>query len=124
MHELLAAGVLMLHLGWILWVVFGCLLTRDRRLLEWVHIASLIYSIVIEAGPWWCPLTEAEQWAQAKAGIAPYEEDFLIHYLEAVVYPDVPYTLLVACAVAVCVFNLGVYVVRWRRGRPNGAVRD
>ena len=114
--QLLAAGVLMLHLLWILWVIFGCLLTRRRRLLAWFHIASLIYSIVIEVGAWPCPLTWAEQWAERRAGMAAYEEDFLIHYLEAVVYPDVPYALLVVCAVAVCVFNLGVYVVRRRLG--------
>jgi len=111
----LAAGALALHLLWILWVIFGCLLTRRRRFLAWFHVVSLIYSIVIEVGYWPCPLTWAEQWAQAKAGIAPYEEDFLIHYLEAIVYPDVPYALLVACAVAVCVFNLTVYAVRLRR---------
>ena len=115
-NQLLAAGVLMVHLLWILWVIFGCLLTRRRRLLAWFHIASLIYSIVIEVGAWPCPLTWAEQWAERRAGMAAYEEDFLIHYLEAVVYPDVPYALLVVCAVAVCVFNLGVYVLRRRLG--------
>ena len=123
MFLILAVGTLILHLAWILWVIFGCLLTRRRRVLAWLHIVSLIYSIVIEVGPWPCPITWIEQWAQSMAGITPYEDDFLMHYLEKVVYPDVSYVLLVSCAVVVCVFNLGVYVARWKRegdcGRSN-----
>ena len=120
MFRALAIGTLILHLAWILWVIFGCLLTRRRRTLAWLHIGSLIYSIVIEVGPWPCPITWAEKWAQSKAGITPYEEDFLLHYLEKVVYPDISYALLVPFAVAVCMFNLGVYLARLRRDRTPG----
>lgn len=116
-YRALAAGILALHLLWILWVIFGCLLTRGRRKLAWFHVGSLVYSIVIEVGPWWCPLTRFEQWAQRKAGMTPYEQEFLVHYLEEIVYPDIPYTLLAACAVVICVFNLGVYV--WRRRKQS-----
>ena len=116
MWRLIALGILTLHLVWVLWVIFGCLVTRNRRTLSALHIASLVYSIAIETGPWPCPLTRFEQQAQAKAGIKPYEGDFLVKYLEALVYPDVPYSLLVVVAVAVCSFNLGVYLWRWRRG--------
>ena len=115
MYWALAVGILGLHLAWILWVIFGALFTRGRRWLAGFHIATLIYSIFIEVGPWACPLTRSERWAQSRAGITPYEGDFLVHYLDAIVYPEVPYTLLVSCAVGVCLFNLGVYVVRWRR---------
>src|SRR5579864_2651144 len=38
----LAAGVLFLHILFILWVVFGALLTRSRPWLRWFHIASLV----------------------------------------------------------------------------------
>ncbi len=116
-YRVLAAGILALHLAWILWVIFGCLVTRGRAWLAGLHIGSLIYSIVIEVGPWWCPLTRWEQQAQAKAGMTPYRQDFLVHYLEKIVYPDIPSWLLASGAVAVCVFNLGVYARRWRRAR-------
>lgn len=114
MWRLAAVSILALHLVWILWVIFGCLVTKGRPRLAALHIVSLGYSIVIETGPWPCPLTRLERAAQARAGITPYEQDFLVHYLEAVIYPGVPPSLLAAVAVAVCAFNLGVYLRRRR----------
>ena len=117
MYYALAIGVLALHLLWIGWVITGALLTRGRRVLTGVHVLSLLYSIVIETAPWPCPLTLLEQWAQQRAGMVPYQGDFLTHYLGAIIYPDVPYWVLVPVAVAVCALNLGIYGWRWRRER-------
>jgi hypothetical protein len=113
-YEVLAAAVLAAHLAWILWIILGALLTRRRRVLAWAHILSLGYGITIEIGPWPCPLTLLEQHLQSRAGMMPYRQSFLVHYLEALVYPDVPAALLTGCAVAVCLVNLCVYVVRLR----------
>ena len=110
----LAVLVLVLHLLFIGWVLLGWLLTRRRPWLRWAHILSLIYGIVIETGPWPCPLTLAENYFLERAGITPYREPFLVHYLEAVVYPDVSPLLLAGCAVAVCLFALVIYVRRFR----------
>ncbi len=85
--------------------------------MRWLHILSLIYGIAIEIGPWPCPLTLLEQWLEQRAGKTPYSEGFLIHYLQTLVYPDVSQTLLVWCACAVCVFNLGIYARRFWRNR-------
>ena len=63
----LASVVLLLHLLWIVWVILGCVVTRKHPVLASLHIGSLVYSIVIEAGPWTCPLTLAEQWLQRQA---------------------------------------------------------
>jgi hypothetical protein len=113
--HLLAVGVLLLHLLWIVWVILGVLVTRHRPALRVFHIVSLLYSILSEVVPWpSCPLTFVEQWLEGRAGIVPYHGPFLVHYLEALIYPDIPETLLVGSAVAVCLFNLGVYVVRYR----------
>jgi hypothetical protein len=118
-YGVFAGVVLAVHLLWILWVILGALLTRHRPLLAGFHILSLIYGIVIEVAPWPCPLTLAEEWLQGKAGITPYTGSFLVHYLDALVYPDVPQELLVWCAAAIVAFNLGVYGRRfWRRRQP------
>ncbi|MFQ5737730.1 MAG: DUF2784 family protein [Acidobacteriota bacterium] len=62
-------------------------------------------------------MTIAERWFHGRAGIQPYQESFLVHYLEALVYPNVSQTLLTWCAVAVCLFILGLYGLRFRQRR-------
>jgi hypothetical protein len=116
----MAVAVLTLHLLWIFWVICGALLTRHRRALRWLHIISLVYSVLIEALPWPpCPLTLLEAWLEARAGVTPYHGSFLVHCLEAIVYPDIPVSWVIAGAVVVCAFNLGVYAFRYYT-RPDG----
>ena len=73
--------------------------------------------MVSELGPWACPLTLAENYFEARAGIAPYQGPFLLHYLDAIVYPNLSPTLLTVCGVAVCAANLIVYAwwFRWAK---------
>jgi Protein of Unknown function (DUF2784) len=114
-YGVLAVAVLAVHVVWILWVILGWPVCRNRPGWRWFHFVSLIYGIVIEIVPWPCPLTLLEQWLEGRAGITPYKEPFLVHYLEAFVYPDVPAGLLIGCAVAVCGANLYLHLRRLRR---------
>ena len=120
-YHALAVAVLTAHLLLIFWVVGGALLTRRRPVLRWLHIISLIYGVLIEALPWPpCPLTLLEGWLEACACVTPYHGSFLVHYLEAAVYPNVPVSVLIAGAVIVCMFNLAWYAHRYRH-RSDGA---
>lgn len=110
--RILAASVLAFHLLWILWVIFGALWTRGRPWLTAFHIASLIWGMIAEAGPWPCPLTLAENWCESQAGIQPYSGGFLVHYLDRIVYPNISVSFLIACAVLVCAINLAIYLAR------------
>lgn len=115
-----AAAVLCLHLAWILWTIFGALVTRGRPLLIAFHLASLAWGITVEVGPWPCPLTLLEQYLEFRGGIQPFRDGFVVHYLDAIVYPGVPLMLLVWAGVAVCAANLLIYAYRlwkWRCGR-------
>jgi Protein of Unknown function (DUF2784) len=102
--------VLVVHLTWILWVIFGWVVARYRSVLRWLHFGSLIYGIFIEIAPWPCPLTLLEQWLESKGGMTSYREPFLVHYLDAIVYPNVPEAVLITAAVLVCGFNLYLHV--------------
>jgi hypothetical protein len=64
-----------------------------------------------------CPLTLTQQLFEQQAGTGSYHGAFLAHYLDRLVYPDVPEAALVTVAVAVCVLNLSVYVWRYQRWR-------
>lgn len=109
--------VLAFHLAWILWVIFGAIWTAGRRWLTAFHIASLVWGILVEVGPWQCPLTLAEQYLQVRAGTTPYKGSFLLHYLGLIVYPNLSVTLLTVCGVAVCAVNLAIYLRRFWRAR-------
>ena len=104
--------VLLVHLLWIALVIFGALFTRGRPFWTTLHILALLWGIAVEAGPWPCPLTLAEQYFEAGAGIPAFQGSFLAHTLDAIVYPDVPDWLITVIGVAVCAFNLGIYL--WR----------
>jgi Protein of Unknown function (DUF2784) len=102
-------------------VLLGWTVTRRRRVLSVLHIASLLYAIVIESVPWLpCPLTVAETWLEARAGIEATHGPFLVRVLDAVVYPDLPEWLVVGGAVLVCVAILSVYLRRYACGTASG----
>ena len=70
----------------------------------------MLYGILIEVSGLSCPLTLLEAMLEERGGMVPDREPFMLHYLEAVVYPNIPLHTLVAGAVALCVGILGIYV--------------
>jgi hypothetical protein len=109
LYSALAICILLLHALFILWVVFGALLTRSRPVLRWLHIASLVWGILTELLPWPCPLTVLENWLEARAGVQPYQGGFLLHYLDKLVYPDISASVLTVAGVVICALNLMFY---------------
>ena len=115
-----AVAALLLHFLWLAWVALGWVATRRRPLLRRLHIASLVYGILIEVFRWPCPLTLVEGEFARRAGRTTYREPFLVHYLEKIVYPDLPEAVVTAGAVAVCVGILLLYVRRYVRREESG----
>jgi len=110
-----------MHLLWCVWVLLGWTVTRCRPLLRTLHIASLIYAMVVESVAWLqCPLTVAETWLETRAGVEPAHGPFLVRVLDAVVYPDLPQWLVVGGAVVVCTGILCVYLRRWLHRTAEG----
>lgn len=108
-----AIAILVLHLSFIAWVIFGAVVTRGRPILAGLHILSFIWAVLVEIFPWSCPLTLAENWLELHAGTAPYHGGFLLHYLDLLVYPNVPPILLTVAAVLVVAANIFIYGRRW-----------
>jgi hypothetical protein len=108
-YSALAIAALFLHALFILWVIFGALLTRPRPILRGLHIASVVWGILTEVLPWPCPLTLLENWLEGRAGVEPYQGGFLLHYLDKLVYPDISANVLTIAGVIVCVANLAFY---------------
>lgn len=114
---LAACVVLAFHLAWIALVVFGALWTRGRPAWSALHILALFWGILVEVSPWPCPLTLAEQYFESRAGWNAYQGSFLLHTLDAIVYPNLPGWVVTTAGVVVCTVILGIYVRRLRRGQ-------
>jgi Protein of Unknown function (DUF2784) len=120
-YSVLATVVLFVHTLFILWLIFGALVAVHRPLVRRLHIASLIWGVLTQILPWPCPLTLLENWLEQRAGIAPdatYQGGFLLHYLDKLVYPDFPQTVLTIAAVIFFLLNLAFYA-RLGRMRKN-----
>ncbi len=113
-YRAMAAGLPSLHAAYIAWVIFGALFTRGRPRLAALHVATLVYGVIIEIFGFWCPLTAFETWLEVRGGVSAYRGPFLLHYLDAVVYPKIFPNLLIAGAIVVCVLNLWIYARRLR----------
>jgi hypothetical protein len=111
----LADFVLFAHLAWLALVIFGAFWTRGRLVLTTLHVGALLWGIAVEIGPWPCPLTLAENYFESRAHVTPYQGGFLLHYLDAIVYPDIPGWIVTAVGVAVCALNLSMYGWRLRQ---------
>jgi hypothetical protein len=86
-----------------------------------LHIASVVYAIIIESVPWPpCPLTVTESYLEARAGVEPARGPFLVHILDATVYPNLPAWMVVGGAVLVCAGILSVYLRRYRSRTVGG----
>ncbi len=118
--KFLAITILSIHLLWILAVIFGAAFTRGRPVWSSLHVASLIWGIIVEVAPVSCPLTLAEQYFETRAGMQPYEGSFLMHYLDKLIYPNLPWWIVTTVGAAICVLNLAIYggrFIRWRRAK-------
>ncbi len=120
LYGVAATAVLLFHLGWLLFVIVGALVTRGRIALTALHGAALAWGLIVEIGPWPCPLTALEQALWRRADREGYSGGFLLHYLDRMIYPGVPEWILAVGAVVVCSVNAAAYgrrFVRWRKGR-------
>lgn len=107
-----ATLVLLVHLAYLAWVLLGWIWTRGRRLLTWLHIGSLVWGIVVEFGPWPCPLTLLEERLESRAGIASYQGSFILHYVDVLVYPNLPYAVVAWLGAGACAAILLIYLRR------------
>ena len=87
-YRLLADLVVIIHLGFVAFVIVGGFLLRRWPKVIWAHIPAAIWGVLIEFAGWICPLTPLEKSLRAKGGEAGYQGDFIDHYILPVLYPS------------------------------------
>ncbi|MES2901313.1 MAG: DUF2784 domain-containing protein [Pseudomonadota bacterium] len=96
LYRYLANGVLVLHVGIVLFILGGLLLTLIGRARQWrwvrnFHFRTLhLLAIACVAMEAWagivCPLTTLEQWLRQRAGQVVYEGDFVAFWLSKLLF--------------------------------------
>jgi hypothetical protein len=82
-----ADSTLLLHLGFILFVMLGGLLVIRWRALMLPHVAAVAWAAFVEVTGTLCPLTFVENRLRSAAGMAGYDGSFVEHYLLGLIYP-------------------------------------
>lgn len=83
----LADVVVLIHAGFVLFVVLGGFLALRWRWLVWVHVPAAVWGVLIEFAGWTCPLTPLEHVLRARAGETGYGGGFIEHYVLRGLYP-------------------------------------
>jgi len=112
---LLADLVVILHLSFVLFVVFGGLLVLRWPRLAWVHLPAAAWGAAVEFAGWICPLTPLEQWLRVEGGGLGYGSDFIERYVLSVLYPaGLTRNVQLVLGIVVVVINAAVYGWVWR----------
>jgi hypothetical protein len=116
--RLLADLTVVLHLAFVLFVVFGGLLVMRRRAVAWVHLPAAAWGAWVEFAGWICPLTPLENWLRDQSGGPVYASSFVERYIIPTLYPEaLSRELQWLLGGFVVVVNAVVYLVVWRRVR-------
>jgi hypothetical protein len=121
LFHLAADAVLVFHLCFIAFAVFGGWLVLWRIRMAWLHLPAWAWGIWIELSHGICPLTPLENHFRHLAGEAGYSGGFIEHYIVPVIYPPgLDPADQVALAAMLLTMNLALYaaaLLRLRRRR-------
>ncbi|MEE9614211.1 MAG: DUF2784 domain-containing protein [Thermodesulfobacteriota bacterium] len=122
LYKLFADMVVLTHLLWIIFLLFGAFLGVKNRIIMVVHVSGLAFALVLNAFGWYCPLTHLELWARARHDPSlAYTGSFIVHYVEELIYVELPPSSLLLLTVLLCGFNGWWYLRKsalWKgRGR-------
>ncbi len=111
-YRILADFVVVVHFGFVLFVVLGGLLALRWRSIIKLHLPAAAWGVLIEFAGWTCPLTPLENWLRKMGTEAGYRGSFVEHYLLSILYPEsLTRNLQIALGLVALTINLAIY---WR----------
>jgi hypothetical protein len=120
LYPLLADLVLIAHLAFVAFVLFGGLLVVRWRWIAWLHLPAATWGAVVEFTGWICPLTPLENWLRSQAGETSSHSDSLVQYLLPALYPSgLTREIQVLLGLLVLAVNLAIYGWLWHRTSAN-----
>lgn len=115
-YRIAADGILLIHLGFILFVVLGALAVFRLPRFAWIHLPAAAWGAFVELSGRLCPLTTLENVLRTRAGQAGYADSFIEHYLVSIIYPaGLTRGMQLSLAGFVVVVNVILYALLIRR---------
>jgi len=115
-YRALADFVVLVHLLFILFAVFGGFLGLLSKRWFWIHLPSVIWAVFIEFSGFICPLTPLENLLRIRGEIPGYETGFIENYIVPLIYPDLLNNeLQIILGFFVLVLNILIYWYVLRR---------
>ena len=121
LYQWLADAVVVVHLGFLVFLATGSLLAWRWPHLVWLHLPSVAWGAVSITAGVDCPLTALERHFRLLAGEQAPAGGFVDRYIEGVVYPERFTPVLRLLIAAAVVGGYAGMVVRSRRRLPAGA---
>ena len=122
MQRIFADIILVVHLAWIIFMLYGFALTVrafwrpafwDRWLFRTIHLAGIVFVASLELLHKYCPLTIWEN-ALRQHGHpgTQYPGYFILGYIERLIYPDVSPLVYLLPTYGIALFTLVMFVVK------------
>ena len=119
--EIFAVLALLLHLSFILFVIFGAILILKFKKIIYVHIPAVAWGAYIELSHSICPLTHLENYFLKKAGKDQYSVDFIENYIFKIIYPPaLNYEIQTYLGIILIFVNLVIYYYIVKKIRTGG----
>jgi hypothetical protein len=133
LYKILADLVVLIHFTWILFVLWGFILTVcnsvsiyvlrrakdssraffDRWIFRTIHLAGIVYVTILTVLGKYCPLTILEnKFRQQYNPELTYPGSFVVHYIERIVYPDANFLLFVIPTTIIALFSILMFMVK------------
>lgn len=116
LYRLAADSLVLFHLSFILFVLFGGLLALKWRPVILLHLPAAAWGVAVEVFHLPCPLTRWENLFRQLAGQDGYGGGFIEHYILAMIYPaGLTPQIQLGLGAFVLLINVAVYVRLIRR---------
>ena len=112
MFEILANITLVIHITFVLFVIFGSLLFFVTPKVIYLHLPSLVWGSYVEFSGSICPLTYLENWFLYQGNLTTYSNSFIQNYILPIIYPkNLSSELQIYLGTALIIINIIFYLL-------------
>ncbi|MBL7174902.1 MAG: DUF2784 domain-containing protein [Desulfobacteraceae bacterium] len=114
--RIMADLTLIVHFFWILFLILGFVFALTRSKIALLHMAGLLFTLILNLVGWYCPLTYLENYLYAlNDPRSAYTGSFIINYLQHIIYLDLPGQYIRIVGISFAVLSIGIYVYLIKR---------